>query len=158
MDLATIKQLLERYYDGETSLEEEASLRAYFKNNEVPEELLTAKMQFQFFAEAQKEQLTKEVFEERLYTPPKAKVRKLRLPRFAYAAAASVALLLAGYFLLPTNTTPKRQYSSRKNPEQAYEDTKRALLFISAHLNKGTKDVKKIKKLHQAKQHVQTKK
>jgi len=39
MDINIIKRLLEKFYEGETSLEEEAILSDYFNNEDIPEEL-----------------------------------------------------------------------------------------------------------------------
>ena len=41
--------MLERFYGGETSLEEEKMLRDYFASNKVPEELIPDKDLFQSF-------------------------------------------------------------------------------------------------------------
>ena len=38
MDCKYIEQLLERYWQCETSLEEEAQLRAFFNGSDVPEQ------------------------------------------------------------------------------------------------------------------------
>ena len=43
MDCKYIEQLLERYWRCETSLEEEAQLRAFFTKEEIPEHLLRYK-------------------------------------------------------------------------------------------------------------------
>jgi len=43
MDCKYIEQLLERYWQCETSLEEEAQLRAFFNGSDVPEHLLRYK-------------------------------------------------------------------------------------------------------------------
>ena len=46
MDSKYIEQLLERYWQCETSLEEEAQLRAFFSEDNVPEHLLRYKNLF----------------------------------------------------------------------------------------------------------------
>ena len=43
MDFKYIEQLLERYWQCETSLEEEAQLRAFFNGSDVPEHLMRYK-------------------------------------------------------------------------------------------------------------------
>lgn len=52
MELNEIKKLLENYYEGSASLQEEQQLRNYFQNNEVPDELSADK---ELFAYVQKE-------------------------------------------------------------------------------------------------------
>jgi len=45
----TIRQLLERYHEGETSLAEERQLSAYFRKAELPQDLLPYRALFGFF-------------------------------------------------------------------------------------------------------------
>ncbi|GGN04817.1 hypothetical protein GCM10010967_44830 [Dyadobacter beijingensis] len=51
-----IKKLLEKYYDGDTSLEEERTLKQFFQNGDVPAHLQSHAAQFGYFANARKEQ------------------------------------------------------------------------------------------------------
>lgn len=51
MNTEKIEQLLEKYFDGETSLEEEALLRNYFQNRDIPEHLQSYRDQFGFITE-----------------------------------------------------------------------------------------------------------
>lgn len=50
MDYKYIEQLLERYWECETSIEEEAILRAFFLQKEVPAELARYKSLFVYEA------------------------------------------------------------------------------------------------------------
>ena len=63
MDCKYIEQLLERYWQCETSLEEEAQLRAFFNGSDVPEHLLRYKDLFVY------QQLQQEVGWEQISTP-----------------------------------------------------------------------------------------
>ncbi len=51
MNTERIEQLLDKYFEGETSLEEEKLLRDYFKNEEVPEHLQSYRGQFAYAGE-----------------------------------------------------------------------------------------------------------
>ena len=55
MDENQIKQLIEKYFEGVASLEEEQMLKAYFLQNDIPEELKTYQPIFRFYLEAQQE-------------------------------------------------------------------------------------------------------
>ena len=57
MDFKYIEQLLERYWRCETSLEEEAQLRAFFTKEEIPEHLLRYKDLFVYQQFQQEEHL-----------------------------------------------------------------------------------------------------
>lgn len=68
MDSQKIEILLEKYYDAETTLEEEDVLMNYFAQDEdkIPVELQQYRAQFQFFAQAQNEQKLDDKFEKNL--------------------------------------------------------------------------------------------
>ena len=96
MDCKYIEQLLERYWQCETSLEEEAQLRAFFNGSEVPEHLLRYKDLFVY------QQLQQEVglgadFDAEVEIPV-VKAKRLTLTaRFVplFKAAAVVAVVLS---------------------------------------------------------------
>lgn len=57
-----IDDLLNRYFEGETSCEEERQLRAFFASSDVPEHLVVYKPLFAYFdEEIKKEQLPEEI-------------------------------------------------------------------------------------------------
>ena len=100
MDCKYIEQLLERYWQCETSLEEEAQLRAFFNGSNVPEHLLRYKDLFVY------QQLQQEVglgadFDARVLAEvetPVVKAKRLTLTaRFIplFKAAAVVAVVLS---------------------------------------------------------------
>ena len=57
MNNTAIKYLIEQYFEGETSLQEEQQLRTYFQQGEVAEELKEYQPLFQYFATAKQEEL-----------------------------------------------------------------------------------------------------
>lgn len=81
-ELNKIQAILEKYWEGESSIEEERQLKAYFASGTVDEQLRKYAPMFQAFREEQAVQLTK------------AKIVPIR-PQMYWAAAASVAILLA---------------------------------------------------------------
>lgn len=50
MNTEKIKQLIEKFYDGQTSLEEEQQLHEYFQREEIPDELQSEAAYFQYSA------------------------------------------------------------------------------------------------------------
>lgn len=101
MDSKYIELLLERYWQCETSLEEEACLRAFFNGNDVPEHLLRYKDLFVY------QQLLQEVhlgedFDVRVLAEVEAPVVKAKrmtlairlMPLFKAAAVVAVVLSL----------------------------------------------------------------
>jgi hypothetical protein len=102
MDYKYIEQLLERYFQCETTLKEEEILRSFFTQEDVP--VWLTKYQTLFTYEAQKEQLLDEDFDERILTmieqgePVKARVVTLtqRLMPLLKAAAVVAVILTIG--------------------------------------------------------------
>ena len=98
MDCKYIEQLLERYWQCETSLEEEAQLRAFFNGSDVPEHLLRYK---DLFVYQQQEVGLGADFDARMLAEvetPVVKAKRLTLTaRFVplFKAAAVVAVVLS---------------------------------------------------------------
>ncbi len=143
-----MKALIEKYFEGETSLEEEAMLRDYFNNGEVEEELSAYQPLFQYIANEQAQALSDD-FEEQLFQrleiAPKI-VQMRQWPRQVMRIAAVAAVLVvAMLFLQKTNTTQAQQAAvdwskyEITDEQQAYDETVKALKLLSSKLNKGTK-------------------
>lgn len=100
MDYKYIEQLLERYWECETSLEEEQILRSFFNQKDVPARLLQYKEVFAI-ADEDKENRLSDDFDERILAmvedKPAVKARQITLwSRFSpiVKAAAAIALVL----------------------------------------------------------------
>jgi len=80
-----MRALLDRYWEGETTLEEERALKAYFASGQVDERLRSIVPLFQALREEQTVQYTK---------PKTVELRPVHFAWQKLAAAAAVALLL----------------------------------------------------------------
>lgn len=100
MDSEYIEQLLERYWQCETSLEEETQLRAFFNGSNVPAHLLRYKDLFVYQQFLQEERLSED-FDARVLAEIETQVVKARrltlIARFMplFKAAAVVAVVLS---------------------------------------------------------------
>ena len=103
MDYKYINQLLDRYWQGETSLEEEQILRAFFSQLCVPEELAKYRPLFNYEQTATKTDCLSDDFDERLMamidadSPKEVTARKIQISqrfRPLFKAAAMVAIVL----------------------------------------------------------------
>lgn len=101
MDYKYINQLLERYWAGETSLEEEQILRSFFSQPNVPEELKQYRCLFIYEQTEPATNVLGDDFDEQLMSiierPRPVKARVLTIgQRFAplFKAAAVVAIIL----------------------------------------------------------------
>lgn len=143
MDYKYIEQLLERYWNCETSVEEEDILRAFFRQKEVPAHLLRYKPLFVYQTESRRIGLGNDFDEKVLAVTehPVVKARRITLrTRFMplFKAAAMMALLFTvGGVVQRTMDDGKAgvvyvydQYSpDRHDAEVAYEtDTVKVIL------------------------------
>ena len=100
MDYKYIEQLLEKYWNCETSVEEEQILRSFFRQKELPEHLLRYKSLFAY-QEAEKDIKLGDDFDSRILAEierPVVKARRLTLhTRFMplFKAAAVMVLLFS---------------------------------------------------------------
>lgn len=113
MDYKYINQLLDRYWKGETSLEEEEILRAFFSQDELPAELKPYQALFSYEMGEAKQEALGDDFDQKImamiedeYTkkPNKAKVISLteRLkPLFKAAAVVAIILTLGNAVQVP---------------------------------------------------------
>ena len=99
MDYKYIEQLLERYWEGETTLQEESILRTFFSQPDIPENL--RKLQPLFVCELQKEDPLGDDFDARILEQigeaPVAKTVSLKdrlMPLFKAAAIVAIILTL----------------------------------------------------------------
>lgn len=149
-----LKQLLARYYDGETSLEDENALKAYFNGDSAPEEFEADRKMFLFFAKESEVSIEDNGFDERILdkiSRDKTE-RKSNIIRYATYAISGIAASLILFFNLNLNhpETPLFDKAilggehSPENPEKAYEETKKALILVSANLNKGFENLSRI--------------
>lgn len=93
-----IEKLLDRYYEGETTLEEERQLRQFFQGNDVPAHLQSHAAQFSYFAEAREQHPSLAFANElaaRLDPPKQGPVS--RLTSWFARIAAGLILLIVGF-------------------------------------------------------------
>jgi hypothetical protein len=139
-----IKQLLDKYWAGETSLTEESQLSSYFTSGKVDEEFKAYAPLFAFFAEERN--LTIDIEDDIIAkieaAKPEAKIISFNWRR-AIAVAASLLLVISLGILTYRNQEHKKQVDlaqldTFESPEQALEQTKAALQFLSTKMNKAT--------------------
>ncbi|MVM30540.1 HEAT repeat domain-containing protein [Spirosoma sp. HMF4905] len=93
-----IEKLLEKYYEGETSLQEEKQLRQFFQQESIPEHLQSHAAQFRYFASARTQHpsiaFTNQLAN-KLSAPEPGRI--ISLTSWSLRLAASVALLILGF-------------------------------------------------------------
>ena len=128
MGLDNIEQLLEKYDNAETTLSEEAQIRAYFDQEEVPEHLESYKMLFQYVSHTKKEQFTKDV-------PLQPKRTKL----YQWISVAAIAVLMLGAYFQVNQMNQKNTLDGLSHEQlMAYNETMEVFNLVSSKFNKGT--------------------
>lgn len=163
MDSKRIEELLQKYWDCETSLEEEQQLREYFRSEQVPEQLKETAVLFHYF-ETQRNKAVDEHFERNVVTQlkeqPKKKGKMVSLLHNSMRIAAGVAVLVAAVFFvrqeIRKNDTVAME-DTYDDPQKALEETKKALMMISKGFGRAEQQAKKINMINEAQETIQAK-
>lgn len=153
-----IRQLLEKYFEGETSLTEEKELKTYFNGKDVEADLKPYQGLFQFFIKEKDivfpEQ--EDISPIQLYktaTTTATKPTKVRQLYVKITRIAAVLLLaVCAYLLLPNAKVEQKQQAINweqyeiSDEDEAVEKTIAALRLVSAKLNGGAK--RAVKEVH----------
>ena len=146
-----LNRLLEKYYNGESTEEEERTLKDFFTNSDSIKGYETEKKIFGFFSEESNIPELSPDFEMKLIGEIDAYERKTKLftqKRFIYSVLSTVAALLfavTSYFFL---FNKEENFDTYSDPKIAYNETVRILFNISSQLNRGNKALKPIGKMH----------
>lgn len=154
-----INEILEKYWEAETTLEEECQLYQYFNSSNISQE---HQLYTDLFAELKDEKSVKapdlstfitQITKEDVTSVQKTKIQKLSIRRYIYAAAAVMTLAIASVFLfkgVPTSEVNSSEVVKEINdPDEALEVTMEALALISNKMNHSTEKVKEEMKVLQ---------
>lgn len=161
MDSKRLEELLHRYWECETSLEEEQELQQYFSTEPVPEQWKEAATLFQYFEKQRKLAVTAN-FEESVVSRIRAPKGKMAsLVQISLRIAAGVAVVLAAVFFvrqeIRENSNELVFEDTYDDPEKALEETKKALMMISKGFGRAEAQAKKINLLNEAQDKVKAK-
>ena len=127
MESANITQILEAYFEGETTLVQEKTLRAYFAGDQIASEHEPYAPLFKGLRVAKEETMVEAI------TFPKQVKSINRSWWMGIAASAVIVLSVAGYVYNDSNTLTQEEQEAM----MAYNQTKEALFLLSKNLNKG---------------------
>ncbi|MEL6721243.1 MAG: hypothetical protein AAFP82_21260 [Bacteroidota bacterium] len=146
-DTKKIEELLEKYFEGETSISEERQLKAYFNSGQVANKFLPYQDLFQYFDVAKQVSFEGKVSK---LEPRNAHSSVSRNKMFTWLSiAASIALVIGLWFYYPSQQEDPQiaeidwsQYEP-EDPEEALEYTIAAMKLLSSKLNGGAKKAAK---------------
>ncbi|PKP24180.1 MAG: hypothetical protein CVU03_13455 [Bacteroidetes bacterium HGW-Bacteroidetes-2] len=134
MELQKMEQLIDKYFDGNTSKEEEKLLHQYFKSNQVAANLEVYRGMFAYFSESKKEAYLVNVSLDEV--PKNGVLGKLKS---WYSLAALLVVALGVTFFMQQNSSQLAQ--EEKEAIIAYEKTKEALDYISQQFNESSQQL-----------------
>ncbi len=132
MELDKVEALLEKYFDGQTSIEQEKQLRDYFQSADLQPHLVQYKVMFNYFESAGSEKSDKPMY---------FQVSKSKNSTFKWLSIAAIFLVLLAisfpYLMNEKNAVAENVDS----PEMAFQQTQKALALLSRKVNTGMKSV-----------------
>ena len=146
MELDKIENILEKYFQGETTIAEEKELKEYFSSPNVAQHLEQYKPMFGYFSQVKQQKTTQEI-------PLQTKKRNVA---WLSIAASAVVLLGIGTFYFAsqkttTQTVAQSELGTYDNPEEALAATQKALALLSNNVNVGIESVQYIQEYEQSK-------
>jgi len=161
MNTREIEKLLEKFEEGETTLQEERQLKEFFDGPEIPENLQSYRAMFNYFGNAKKEKISDPEFDantdRRLTDKPAIQINSRR-SRFLFISslAAGVLLIIGLLFTFRQDVFKKRNMKDpASDTAYAYTEVRHALLLVSANLNIGLDQFQRFEPIGKAIQNMQ---
>ncbi|SFD86025.1 hypothetical protein [Flavobacterium phragmitis] len=150
MELNKIEDILEKYFQGETSIAEENQLKEYFSSSNVAQHLEQYKPMFGYFSLAKEQKSTYEI-------PLQSKKRNVAW--LSIAASAVVLLGIGTYFFVSekndtTAVASQTELGTYDDPQEALKATQKALALLSNNVNVGIESVQYIKEYEESKNRI----
>jgi hypothetical protein len=162
MDTRQIKTLLEKYFDGQTTVQEEQVLLDYFNGETSDPDLASFRQQF-IMLRAWKDQEPEGIpgFESRLAgmidSQLEIPVRKIRHGSlYQLAAAAAIAALIGISALLVIQSNWHKNRDTFTDPQQAYAEAQKTLLYVAGRMNKGIEPLSAVTKINAGNEHLKS--
>lgn len=131
MNIKKTKALLEKYFEGKTTLQEEYELSEMLSDSSLPKELQQYNILFDFF-KVEKNNTVSDNFEQELDTAIQNDIKNKKKLYSIFSIAASVIIIIGISFSSFFNT---KHYNQEK--VIAYHQTNEALIYMSHYLNVG---------------------
>lgn len=141
MELNRIETILEKYFQGETSVSEEKELKNYF-SSDVAQHLEQYKPLFGYFSKAATQEFKQSV-------PLQTKKRNVK---WLSIAASVVVLLGISTFTFLHQPEESSDLGTYESPEAAFEATQKALSMLSKNVNVGIESVSYINEFQNSKE------
>ena len=161
MDSKKAEALLKKYWDGKTDLKEEAALKKHFSTSETSSDISAA--HFKYLNGKGAQNPLENSFDEEivnLISNEKSKPKQKYVALKYWFAAASLILIISVSIIFKENIfkidSPVEvvEVDTFEDPEKAFEETKKALMLISAKLNQSSDYATQFSKFEQSQKHI----
>lgn len=146
MELDKIENILEKYFQGETTIAEENQLKEYFSSPDVAQHLEQYKPIFGYFSQVKQQKSTQEI---------PLQTKKRNVAWLSIAASVVVLLGIGTYFFVSEKTADQvvaqSELGTYDDPEEALAATQKALALLSNKVNVGIESVQYIKEYEESK-------
>ena len=146
MELDKIENILDKYFQGETTIAEEKELKEYFSSSNVAQHLEQYQPIFGYFSQVKEQKSTQTI---------PLKTKKRNVAWLSIAASVVVLLGVGTYFYVSEkNAAPavaQTELGTYDDPEEALAATQKALALLSSNVNVGIESVQYIKEYEQSK-------
>ena len=153
MDSERINELLKKYWDCETTLDEERELHTYFRGS-TPENLKETASLFKYFEQQRNKQVADSAFDRKMINKVKAGGgRTASLLYNSMRIAAGIIVLVMAVWLVRIEVRkadPIEMADTYDDPKIAFEETKKALMMISRSFNTAEEQARKINLFNEA--------
>lgn len=150
MNIQRIDQLIRKYEQGNSSLEEEKELKSFFSRNDVPREYRIYRDLFGFYEASVNEELPDRDFDEKFFGKIGQKVNSVAAPKirrlYSFVAIAATIIILAGIYFVFQNQ--KKTSGTYDDPKLAYAEARKVLFAVSTNLNSGMKELSNVKEIN----------
>lgn len=152
METRKIAKLLQTFFNGESTIEEERALETYFRSGNVAEEFQEYAAYFNGISELANvtadPNIEEEVMDFILENEHREKTRYRWLWQTVTGVAASVIIILGGFLFYQQQQKPFDD--TFKDPKEAYAYAQQTLHFVSGKYNKGLAGLSNFDKLGKA--------
>jgi hypothetical protein len=136
MEFSKIEILLEKYFEGETSIAEEIELKNYFSSPNVAPHLVQYQPLFGYFSIAKEQKYTQQI--------PLLSIKR-KAAWLSIAASVVIMLGIGSYLYFNANVAMEnKDLGSYDDPEEALAATQKALAMLSNNVNVGVESVQYI--------------
>ena len=148
MNEQKIHELLQRYFEGATSLNEECELQRFFSGGDIPDALKAYQPLFAYFAE------------ERAVEPP-AQKPAARIVRMNWAIVTGIAASIAILFIVGLPKAQHDQYAYFVDGQRVYDETaalesaEMKLQMMAASMQKARNSMSALEKVQESNQSLQ---